>query len=210
MLLTAYRAAGVRVNRLKDDMSTRICIPIYNRRPYRCSTSKFINRYCITRYLLRSSTLPLCTVNRSSICNYWRICTMIPTIYWTYYKPKMTRGPIWWGKPNILPTTPPRISWDTSTILRLSSCLHHMKYYFINRVNNPMELKKWRLWLEDSIWSIYNVKIAVISHNIWQKKMYTLPSWSSSETPLCTHTVWYRLFMFSYATPQHTAVHTIV
>jgi len=28
-----------------------------------------------------------------------------------------------------------------------------------------------------------------------------LPSWCSSEKPLCTYTVRYRLLMFSYATP---------
>jgi hypothetical protein len=39
------------------------------------------------------------------------------------------------GKPNILPTTLPRISRNTSTILRLPRCIYHMKYYLINRIN---------------------------------------------------------------------------
>jgi hypothetical protein len=64
---------------------------------------------------------------------------MIPTIHWTYYKPKMTKGSIRCyicrGKPNILATTLLRISWNTSTILRLSRCLRHIKYYLINRIN---------------------------------------------------------------------------
>jgi hypothetical protein len=42
-------------------MSIRICIPIHNRRLYRCSTSNFINWYCTSWHLLWSSTLPLCT-----------------------------------------------------------------------------------------------------------------------------------------------------
>ena len=40
------------------------------------------------------------------------------------------------SKFNILPKALPRISWDTTTILRLTRRLHHMKYYFINRINN--------------------------------------------------------------------------
>jgi len=31
---------------------------------------------CITWYLLCISTLPLCSINRSGICNYKRICSM--------------------------------------------------------------------------------------------------------------------------------------
>jgi len=34
-------------------------------------------------------------------------------------------------KRNVLPTTLPRISWNTSTILKLPRCLHHMKYYLL-------------------------------------------------------------------------------
>jgi len=65
---------------------------------------------------------------------------MIPTIHRGYYKPKVTIGPIRCyirsGKPNSLPTTLPRISWNTSTILRLPRRLHHMKCHLINRINN--------------------------------------------------------------------------
>ena len=61
-------------------------------------------------------------------------------------------------------------------------------------------LKKWRLWLAESIRSMFNLKITVIKHDIWQKKKNILSSWSSSVRPLCTHTVWYRLFVFSFAT----------
>jgi hypothetical protein len=121
-------------------MSTRICILIHNRRSYRSSTSKLINRYCTTRHLLRSSTLSLCIINRSSICNHRGFCPMIPTIHWAHNKPKVIKGPICRYirrcKPDILPSTLSRISWYTTTILRLPRCIHYVKYYLINRVNN--------------------------------------------------------------------------
>ena len=65
---------------------------------------------------------------------------MIPTIYWTNHKPKMIKGSIrryiCRSKSNVLPTTLSRTSRNTSTILRLSGCLHHMKHHLINRVDN--------------------------------------------------------------------------
>ena len=65
---------------------------------------------------------------------------MIPIIHRTYHKPKMIKGSvrcyICGSKFNILPATLPRISWNTTTILRLPRGLHHMKYYLINRINN--------------------------------------------------------------------------
>jgi len=65
---------------------------------------------------------------------------MIPTIQRIYHKPKMFKGSIRCyicrSKFNILLTTRPRISWNTTTTLRLPRRLHHMKYYFINRINN--------------------------------------------------------------------------
>ena len=121
-------------------MGPRIRIPIHNRGSHRNSPSKLINRYCITRHLLCSSTLPLCPISRSSVCNHGGICSMIPTIHRTRYKPKMTKGPIRRNirsnKHNILPTTFPWISRNTTTILGLSRRLHYMKHHLINRVNN--------------------------------------------------------------------------
>ena len=38
------------------------------------------------------------------------------------------------------PPALPRISRDTTTIFRLPRCLHHMKYYFINRINNSIRM----------------------------------------------------------------------
>ena len=65
---------------------------------------------------------------------------MIPIIYRANYKSKMIKGPvrcyICRSKSNVLPTTLPWPSRNTSPILRLSRCLHHVKHYLINRVNN--------------------------------------------------------------------------
>jgi hypothetical protein len=41
-----------------------------------------------------SSTLPLCTIHRSSICNNRGIHSMIPTIHWIHNKSKMTKNPL--------------------------------------------------------------------------------------------------------------------
>jgi len=121
-------------------MSTRVCIPIHNRRPYRCSRSKLINRYRITWYLLCSSTLSLRFIKRSSICNHRRVCSMISNIHRTHNKPKLIKGPvcryICRSKFNILSSTLLRISRNTTTIFWLSRCLNHMKHYLINRLNN--------------------------------------------------------------------------
>jgi Heme/copper-type cytochrome/quinol oxidases, subunit 1 len=67
---------------------TRICILIYNRRSYRCSTRKLINQHCTAWHLLYSSTFPLCPINRKSVCNQRRIHPTIPTNHRTYYNPK--------------------------------------------------------------------------------------------------------------------------
>jgi len=65
---------------------------------------------------------------------------MIPIIHQTYNKSKMIKGSIrcyiCWGKFNALPTTFPRISRNTMMVHTLSRHLHHMKYHFINRINN--------------------------------------------------------------------------
>jgi hypothetical protein len=65
---------------------------------------------------------------------------MIPIIHWTYNESKMTKGSICYyicgGKLNILPTTFLRPSRNTAAILRLSRCLHYVKYYLINRIND--------------------------------------------------------------------------
>lgn len=121
-------------------LSPRVCILIHNRRSHRSCLSKLINWHRTTWYILCSSTLPLRTINRSSIRNHRRVRSVIPTIHRANYKPKVIKSPIRCNihrsKHNIFPTTLPRPSRNTTTILRLSWCLHHMKYHFINRVNN--------------------------------------------------------------------------
>ena len=70
----------------------------------------------------------------------YQICSMIPTIYRTHNKPKVNEGPvcryICRSKSNLLSSTLPTISRNTTTIFRLPRCLHHMKHYFVNRINN--------------------------------------------------------------------------
>ena len=87
------------------------------------------------------SSLPVLQYS-STFRNHSTIYSMIPTIYWTYYKPKVINGPIchniYRRKYNAFSTTLSRISWYTTMILRLSRWWHYryMKYNFINRINN--------------------------------------------------------------------------
>ena len=119
-------------------MSSRICIPIRNGRINWCSTCKLIS-WCTAWYLLCCSILPLCLINRSSLHKHRRIQSVIPTIHWTCYKLKMMEGSICCNirrsKCNILPTTFPRISWNSMTIHRLPRYLHYMKHHLLNRIN---------------------------------------------------------------------------
>ena len=92
--------------------------------------------------LQHSSILPIHSTHRSSVRNHSRIYSMIPTIYWSYYKLKVINSPIrhnmYRSKYNGFSTTLSRISWYTTMILRLSRWLHYryMKYHFVNRINN--------------------------------------------------------------------------
>ena len=90
--------------------------------------------------ILCCSILPLYLINRGSLHDHRRIHSVIPTIHWTYYKPKMMEGSICCNihrsKYNILPTTFPRISWNSVMIHRLPRYLHYMKLHLINRINN--------------------------------------------------------------------------
>jgi hypothetical protein len=87
---------------------------------------------------LRRSTS--CTFYYGYHNNYRRICPMISTIHWAYNKPKMIKGSIRCylcrGKSNVLPAPFPRTSRYTTAIFRLFRCMHYMKYYLINRINN--------------------------------------------------------------------------
>ena len=63
--------------------------------------------------------------------------------------------------------------------------------WICSKVIKKWVLKKWRLWPAESIRSIYNLKIAVISEDIWQKKMniltiYPVPTDRFAHTPCST------------------------
>ena len=75
-------------------LSTRICIPIHNRRINRCSTRILINWHCITWHLLCSSTLPLHPTNWSSLHSHRRVYSVIPTIHQNCCKLKMIKDSI--------------------------------------------------------------------------------------------------------------------
>jgi hypothetical protein len=72
--------------------SSRIFIPIHNKKTNWLSICKFINRYRITRHLLHSGTLPLYFIAHSNLRNYSWMHSMILSIHMIYHKPKMTEG----------------------------------------------------------------------------------------------------------------------
>lgn len=65
-------------------MSPRVYLLIYSWRSNRYCLIKLILRYCITWYLLRSCPFPLRSINRSCICYYSRLCSLIPSIFRLY------------------------------------------------------------------------------------------------------------------------------
>jgi hypothetical protein len=121
-------------------MITRVRLPIYNRWLNRGGTSKFVNWYYLTWHILRSSTLPLCSIYRSSICNHSGVYSVISPIHRTNIKPQVTQSTIHSNicrsKYNLLSPTLLRASRNTPTILRLPWWLHHMKHCFIHRIND--------------------------------------------------------------------------
>lgn len=125
-------------------LSPGFYLPIHSWRNNWCHPSKLISRYCTTRHILRSSTLSLCIINRSSLRYYGWAHPLISIIYRLLIKPNYNKNTILSdihrGEYNILPTTFLRPIWDTSTILGLPRRLHTMKhnfvywiYYFTNR-----------------------------------------------------------------------------
>lgn len=123
-----------------NTMNIRIHFLIYSRGTNRNLSIKLITRHYTTRYLLCSSPLPLCTKNRSSICNLCSYLPLIPTNIRCNPSPTMSKSSILhdvhWGKYNILPSTFLRSKRYTSTILRLSRCNDSMKCYFFCRIYN--------------------------------------------------------------------------
>lgn len=115
-------------------MSTRIHLPIYNRRTNRNLPIKFITRYHTSRYILRSCTLPLRPKNRSSFRYICRNQPLIPTNNRNDTPSTMSKSPILhnihWSKFNILPSTFPRTKRNTTSILRLPRHIYKMKCSF--------------------------------------------------------------------------------
>lgn len=121
-------------------MSTRIYFLIYSRRVNRNRFSQLIIRHRTTWHILRSSTLSLCSFNRSCIRYYSRLCSLIPTIYRLHPKQCMNKNPfrgyIYRSKSHILPTTFPRFSRNTTTVLWLPRRLCTLKYSIFYWVTN--------------------------------------------------------------------------
>lgn len=121
-------------------MSSRIYLPIHHWRINRNCSCKLFPGHRPARHLLRSSPLPLRPIYRRSICNPSRLHPLIPSLHWIHSTLHMSQSPIrsnvCRSKPYLLPSTLPRFSRHASTILRLSRCLHTMKYYFFSRIIN--------------------------------------------------------------------------
>lgn len=120
------------------NVSPRLYFLIYSRGFNWNCLSQLFPRYCSSRHILRCRTFPLCFINRSCICYYRGICSLIPTILRLYSQRYMSQNPlrnyICRRQYNLLPTTLSRAIWHASTILRLPRCIHNMKYYLINRL----------------------------------------------------------------------------
>ena len=121
-------------------MSPRLHLPIHHWRANRNRTGKLLPGHRPARHLLRSCPLPLCPINRSSLCNPGRFHTLIPSIYRIYPSLNMSQSPLRSNirrrEPNLLPPTLPRPSRYTTTILRLPRRLHTMKCHLLRRLTN--------------------------------------------------------------------------
>ena len=121
-------------------LGPRLHLPIHSWRPYRDRSSQFITRHRSSRHILRSRPLPLCPVYRSCLCHCRSLRTLIPSLYRLYPTLNLNKNPLWSNvcrcKPNLLPPALPRTSRHASPILRLSRCLHPMKYYLLNWIPN--------------------------------------------------------------------------
>jgi hypothetical protein len=111
-----------------NGMNTRVHLPIHCWGSNRCTSWKCLTRYNATRFILRSSTLPLRTKNGCRIRNLRRIYSLIPSIYRRNTSRALSQSSIpydvYWSKFHILPSTLPRTKGNASTILRLRRCLH--------------------------------------------------------------------------------------
>jgi len=122
------------------NMSFRVYFFIYSGRTYRNCSFKLFYWYCVTRYLLCSSSFSLCVKNRSCVCFNRGICKLIPSNNWVIHKPYFIKGSIFSnifrGKYNIFSYTLSRVSRNATTLLWLPRFLCRMKFYFKVRVNS--------------------------------------------------------------------------
>jgi|GEM_PF-4614989 len=111
-----------------NGMNNRIHLPIHNWWTNRSTSWKCLTRYYASRFILRSSPLPLRPKNGSRICNFRRIYTLIPSIHRCNTTRALSKSSIpydvHWCKLHILPTTLPRSKRNASTIFRLRRCIY--------------------------------------------------------------------------------------
>lgn len=121
-------------------VSSGLHFPLHGRGAHRDCTSQLLPRHCSTRHILRSSTLPLCSVNGCCICHHGRIHALIPTIFRIHPSQHLNKNPFWGyvrrGKSNFLPTTLPRASRNATTVLGLPRCLYPLKHGVFNWITN--------------------------------------------------------------------------
>lgn len=119
-------------------MSFRLYFLIYSWWFNRNCSIQLIPWHRASRYILCSSPFPLCSINGSSVCYHSRIRSLIPIIFRLHPRWHMSKSPlrhhIRRSKHNILPSTFPRPFRNTTTLLRLPRCLHHMKHCLFYRI----------------------------------------------------------------------------
>ena len=76
------------------NVSPRLYFLIYSRGFNWNCLSQLFPRYCSSRHILRCRTFPLCFINRSCICYYRGICSLIPTILRLYSQRYMSQNPL--------------------------------------------------------------------------------------------------------------------
>lgn len=118
----------------------RLHLLIYSRRSNWHCFSQLIPRHYTPRYILCSSPLPLCSLNRRCICNCRRLCPLIPPIFRLHTPQHVNKNPlrshVCRSKPHFLPTAFPWARRNTSSILRLPGRLHPLKHNFLHWLNN--------------------------------------------------------------------------